>query len=208
MITIKKELDELNCYKYLIQTDEGSFEINWGGDLDLYWEYVSDDNKNDSYKIDITKENYFLYSLFDEIYDSVITCNPYKYAPKENLYNPFEKDIFNKDVVAIRSMEYLLEDEGITWISDDGTKEDGARVTIKKCDDKYELTFKRGYSDGYKTHGIRFRNSGSRYTPFNTSFVTMYNKLKYYDEDNRQIHMEEYIYSEKIKKMKGKKYEK
>lgn len=198
MVEINKQLDEWDNYKFKIKTDKGTIEIDWGGDLDLYLRIIPDQNRNDSYVIDITKEKYFLYRLFDEVYDAIISCDPYKYSYEDKIYNPFDKKTDSINYDAIRSQEYLLNDDIITWISDDGMKEDGARISIKKCDDKYELTFKRGYSDGRLTYSIRFRNSGSRYMPFNSTFGIMYDKLKYYDKDvDMQIHIEEYIYKQK-----------
>lgn len=197
MIEIDKIIDELNNPEYTITTDKGVFKISYGGDLDLYWRYVCDDYKKEEYTIDITKENYFLYNLIFEVYDSVISCAPTKYEELkvEDIY----KRDWTNDLGAQRSREYLLNKDVITWISDDGFVNDGARVSIKKKEDKFELVFKRGYSDGRKTYGVRFRNSGSRYIPFNSAFGIMYNKLKYYDKDNYQIHIEEYIYKEKHK---------
>ena len=47
------------------------------------------------------------------------------------------------------------------------------------------------------TYSIRFRNSGSRYEPFNICFMQMYNELKNYDSNCHQIHIEEYLYKQK-----------
>ena len=48
--------------------------------------------------------------------------------------------------------------------------------------------------------GIRFRNSGSTYTPFNNVFMRMYNQFLEYEPDFHQIHIEEILYKEKVKK--------
>ncbi len=50
-----------NCYE--IETNEGKFEINYQGNLDLYWRYpckkenIQKETKKDFY---ITKEDYFI----------------------------------------------------------------------------------------------------------------------------------------------------
>ncbi len=64
----------------------------------------------------------------------------------------------------------------------------------------------KGYDEDFHTPRhipIRFRNSGSRYSPFNTVFMKMYNDLKEIDDINdygHQIHIEEYIYTKKLHK--------
>ena len=75
-----------------------------------------------------------------------------------------------------------------------------SRFIIEKIDeDTFKLTFKKGiYSEvPIQTFSIRISNSGSRYEPFNTVFMSMYKKLKEYDFNNHQIHIEEYLYNKK-----------
>ena len=50
--------------------------------------------------------------------------------------------------------------------------------------------------------GIRISNSGSRYAPFNIVFMRMFTKLQDIDDINdygHQIHIEEYLYNQKVK---------
>ena len=47
---------------------------------------------------------------------------------------------------------------------------------------------------------IRFRNSGSRYDPFNIIFMRLYQGLCNLDYEYHQIHIEEYLQESKIKK--------
>lgn len=200
MLEVKKDLDSMGYDCYSIKTKQGTFHICWGGTLDLYWTFFPAREIVDQYTFDVTKEEYYLYRLLDEIYDSVESCDPFRYTPKLGIDDPFEDKIPTPTKYYLETKDRLLKDNTITWLSDDGYNEDAARVSIKKCEDKYEITFNRGLSEGHKTYWIRFRNSGSRYNPFNAPFVIMYNKLKYYDQDSMQIHIEEYIYKEKIKK--------
>ena len=69
----------------------------------------------------------------------------------------------------------------------------------------FKIIFKKGkIADSFfNTYAIRISNCGSRYEPFNITFMNMYNKLKEHNYQNHQIHMEEYIYSKK--KIKEKK---
>ena len=51
---------------------------------------------------------------------------------------------------------------------------------------------------------IRFRNSGSRYNPFNIIFMKMFNKLQEYNPEYHQIHIEELEYQKKLTLKKSK----
>ena len=54
---------------------------------------------------------------------------------------------------------------------------------------------------------VRFRNSGSRYVPFNIAFMDMYNDMKEVDDvtdKGHQLHIEEYLYeTKKLVKVKN-----
>ena len=52
------------------------------------------------------------------------------------------------------------------------------------------------------SYSVRISNSGSRYGYFNIPFMNMYTKLCEYNPDYHQIHMEEYLYNEKVKKLR------
>ena len=97
---------EINKYKFDkyyafdITTDEGCFSIVFGGNLDLYWSYRYKEcflDTHDSKEFFITKENYFLYSLFDELYNDV----------KD--YNIFTIDMFDKAEDWVESKNNFLE---------------------------------------------------------------------------------------------------
>ena len=47
---------------------------------------------------------------------------------------------------------------------------------------------------------VRFRNSGSRYDPFNIIFMKLYQGLYELDYEYHQIHIEEYLLDSKIKR--------
>ena len=97
-------------------------------------------------------------------------------------YNAFYKDVFDEE-------DYLIAD----------------RVSIEKIDDTYVLKFTRPELTedkfSFRTIGnisIRFRNSGSRYDPFNIIFMRMFNKLQEYNPEYHQIHLEELSYQKKL----------
>lgn len=68
MIEIKKNIDEKGDNRFKIITNEGNFEIIYGGTLDLYWFYRPKENI-DNWPLlktfNITKENYFLFKVLD-----------------------------------------------------------------------------------------------------------------------------------------------
>lgn len=181
---------EINKYKFDkyyafdITTDEGCFSFVFGGNLDLYWIYKHEINffdTPDSKDFYITKENYFLYSLFDELYNDV----------KD--YNIFTIDMFDKKEDWIESKNIFLEhdknnskrlfkDNSIEWHCDDFDYEDAGSFTIERLDECYKLTFNKCKDDSiYSSYSIRIRNSGSRYGYFNVIFMRMYNKLCDYE---------------------------
>lgn len=170
-----------------IETEEGKMRINHEDNGDIYWNYVYNNNTLDNElkkELIITKEDYFIYEVFNYLFNSVkhgIKCNDYLYK-KQN------------------DNQQLFDDNKITWVSDDGCLENGSRVIIEKLDEeKIKITFKKGKvaNSFIYTYNVRISNSGSRYKPLNIPFVNMYNKLKEYDFENHQIHIEEYIYSKK-----------
>lgn len=47
---------------------------------------------------------------------------------------------------------------------------------------------------------VRIRTSGSRFGFYFMPFMSMYQKLKEYNQDYQQIHIEEYLYQKSLKK--------
>ena len=70
MLEVTKNKNSNNYDTFDISTDNGTFQITFEGNQDLYWSYLyqgSIDKVPDHASFRITKENYFIYSLFDEI---------------------------------------------------------------------------------------------------------------------------------------------
>ena len=181
--------------------------ITFGGNLDLYW-YLSSKEKKEVDIFEITKENYFLYSLFDILYNDIVNCNSFKVYDEElsfvNSIKELQKIYNRKKELNIIFSEYeeykrLYNGEYICWYSDDDSIEDANYVKIIKDDDKYILEFFSNFKSNtlWLSNTIRFRNSGSRYMPFNMIFMEMYNSLCTSDYDENQIHIEEYLYKKK-----------
>lgn len=200
MLEIKKYKFD-RYYAFDILTDEGCFSIFFGGNLDLYFLYKHNTNfleTDDSKDFYITKDNYFLYSLFEELYNDVLD------------YNIFTVDNFDsKDEWLNRKKEFLehdsynprrlFHDGKIDWHCDDFDYDEGASFVIERLNNCYKLTFNKCKADRIlASYSVRIRNSGSRYGYFNIIFMRMYNKLCNYNPNYHQIHIEEYLYHKRL----------
>lgn len=209
MVEINKDKDTNGYDKFKITTDEGNFNIMFGGNLDLYWSYWPKENIRDwpLFKtFTITKENYFLYQKADELYIRIKERRPYQKAEKDD-YATFLEELdlgtLNETSKIDYAYEKLFQDDIIKWYSDDAPLEEASRVEIEKIEDAYTITFYQGKEEyDFPTYTVRFRNSGSRYHPYNFTFMNMYNSLSEYDPNYHQIHIEEYLYNKKLQKIK------
>lgn len=204
---IKREKNSVvkDQYIYTFTENDRTLKILFAGNLDLYISIydnslrtIKENEKKDFY---ITKENYAIYSLFEELYEKIITGNVYpedsaifKYTnnlnSERNLRTAIEKGLINYD-------------DEIEWYCDDYSMGEGDSMKIIKEDDRFKILFERHKSPEkgmYEDLYVRICNSGSRYLPFNSCFMDFYNKLQKIDPDNYQMHLEEFIYKQKVKK--------
>lgn len=201
--------------------------ISFGGNGDLYWSFHSDSVDKDNTFI-ITKENYGVYSLFEQLFSDIENINIFDdekipfYIETEEDRDEFLKireDRMNKEREKYRlyncsNYNELFCDNVITWYSDETAHEVSNFLKIYKEDEIFKLSFNiqdsiDGFDDDFHSScyiPIRFRNSGSSYSPFNVVFMRMYHKLKEVDDVQdygHQMHFEEYIYQKnKVKKLK------
>lgn len=166
-----------------LRKDNVIFKIFLGGNGDLYWIIDNLDKDDGLFYQDflITKENYFIYFLFEQLYMNIVSCKFDEKKVKQN-----EK--YNS----------LVNDKCITWISDDRDYKYNCAVKISKIDDIFLLEFVKSESmnknffwDNSFDISIRFCNSGSYYKPFNQFFMGMYHKLLDYNPMYHQVHIEE-----------------
>lgn len=192
MQEIQKHKNSRGHYAFVIKTDNGDFSISFENNFDLYWRYINKCSMLDapeSQEIIITKENYFLYELFYKLYESIKNNKVY--------YSFSENDFFEVD------NNHLYKDNKIEWNSDDFYDEIASKLIIEKMEESFKVTFvkSKNWHDGIPvTYSVRFRNSGSKYDPFNISFMSMYKELKQYEPACHQIHVEEYLYKQKVLK--------
>lgn len=214
MLKVTKDKNEVG-YRFTITTEEGSFEISFQGNLDLYWRNIYQGNIMDlpeSKSFTITKENYYLFSLFEELYECVKNYKVYELSEfdismcetgKEVEEKKQEIKEWNNNIKKIEKYnpQKLFRDGVIEWHSDDFAYEDASIVKIKKEKDKFIVTIEKSKEeDIHQTYSVRFRTSGSRYNPFYILFMKMYHNLINYEPDYHQIHFEEYLLQRKLEK--------
>ena len=200
MIITKKESESFNGVgnKIALKKEDKMFSISFEGNLDLYFMFNSVEDNT----FEITKDNYYIYECFLNLYNDIKNNNVYELdeITMNFLQTPEEieeekKIIKELNEHAKRTGHYdeLFNNDIITWKSDDRDWSEAGSVSIKKEEDKFLITF----SDTMTS--IRFRNSRSYYDPYNIIFMKFFNNLMEYDENDRQIHMEEYLYEENKK---------
>ena len=179
--------------------NEITFTIFYGGNGDLYWKILDNNDlikdKDATYTpFIITKENMFIYNLFEDLFKRIQEKKPFK--ENDILFNEFKYDTY--------SYNELFDGNIITWISDDRDLDYDNLVKISKKEDTFLLEFskyKKNDNEHYLSDfnpyviHIRFRNSGSHYDPYNCTFMDMYNAFENYEPDHHQIHIEEHLYS-------------
>ncbi len=192
-------------YIYYLSEGEKTLKFLFGGNLDLYI-YLYDKSlkeirEGDKSDFLITKEQYAIYSLFEELYEKINTGNVFSddsnifeytnnFNNERNLRTAIEKGLINYN-------------DEIEWYCDNYPMGEGDSLKIIKEEDQFRLIFERHndkYGEDFGDLSIRICNSGSRYLPFNICFMNLYNKLQKIDPDNYQMHIEEYLYKQKIKK--------
>ena len=211
MLDIKKTIDENGYYTFSFITEDGTFEISFQNNLDLYWRYAHKNiilEEPDTKEFFITKENYQIYTLFEELYNSIKDSNPYSgytfMTPISYYHKDLERDEHEKIEVPDNPHPNNLYNNGIiTWCSDDfSSMEKASNFKIESIEDAYKITFKKSEQDyecgmPFKTFSVRIRNSGSRYNPYNIAFMKMYQDLKEYEPQYHQYCFEEYLYEQK-----------
>lgn len=214
MIKIDKCKNE-NGYYFFITTDEGKFEISFAGNLDLYWSniYMSTLYEEPSFKkFTISKENYFLYSLFEKLYNGVKNCNVFEMNGVDmNLCQNFDELQNRKEQLKIMdydlknyqeyNQERLFKNSIIEWHSDDFEYDKASILKILKEGETFVVIFEKSKEvAGIMTYSVVISNSGSRYLPFNMLFMKMYHSLIEYYPEFHQVHIEEVLYQKKLKK--------
>jgi hypothetical protein len=199
---IDKERNQFGL-KHRFMDEENNLVIMFGGNGDLYWTFSTRKKDPDNITILITKENYQLYVLFEDLFNDIKDIN---------IFDDIKVD---KDLYRVRNAanyHELFDEETstITWYSEDTIPKDADYLKIVKKEDCFIVS---GYVQEHMKEDkgshmaiIRFTNSGSRYYPFNILFMKMYNNLSNIDDVNEhghQIHMAEYLHEKTKTKVKN-----
>lgn len=202
---------------FTIITETGSFAIYYGEDLNLYWKYYCRGNIQTTppEKIIITRENYFLFALFDELYNDIKNTNLFVLDSSDFLYSSYityaefkrEKERIRKQNQRVVdkyffNLNKLFKNGAIEWHSDESTYEDGSILTIKPCEEGYEVSFEKSKKteDSFVTYAVIINNSGSRYEYYNIPFMRMYQELIQGYLNNPQISIDEYMNQKRLEK--------
>lgn len=164
-----------------IHSDECTVIINFAGNLDLYWNvYPNKKSKRDrvQYSFEVDESVPYLYDTFVGVFDAISQNKPY--------YNSLVGDEEFREKVLPK---YLYSDKielrkgnSIIWKSDDFYSEVASYVKITKAGNKFKITMHKSTSDEERnTFSVRFRNSGSRYNPYNTVFMSQFDRLCKFD---------------------------
>ena len=170
----------------LYNSDEVYLEIYFANNLDLYFIF---NGANKSQKFIIDESNVRVYDIFNKLYNDLIDCKLPFDSSKERLRR-------------LTNYSLLVQNNIITWKSDDYPFDIGPSFKIEKVSDIINITFDRGKEDEYNINNrrvaVRIRNSGSLYQPFNTNFMKLYNELC--NLDLKQIYIDEIMDLRRLKK--------
>ncbi len=155
-----------------ISTTSGSFEILMGGNTDLYLRPVVSGNLLEApneIEIEVDDSNSFVYGFIEQLYNSIMYCNPHN----KDKVSDSEKE---KEYEIDRLREYpLREGKEIFWRSNESLLDTASILRISKDGKIFKFKFIKGLVGGFMyTYAINICNSGSIYYPYNIPFYDMY----------------------------------
>lgn len=226
---IIKRNNELGIKDIFLKENNKKLSFFFGGNGDLYWKIDNMFDIEKTYErfvpkfnsLIITKENFMLYFIFEQLYLDIKNINifdkkeydfpPYVETDEEKIEYIKHKKETKKNYRRLNISNYneLFDEENkiITWYSDEVAHEVSNILKIKKMKDIFKVSFyTQPDIEGYDKEvnwllggiTVRIRNSGSRYSPFNIPFMRMYNRLQELEniyDIGHQYHIEEYLYS-------------
>lgn len=195
MIRLRKEENWYGYENIIIETNEGIFEILYSGNDDLYWSLMYIGQRLDitnSFNFFITKENEYLYNSFEKLYTAIKDSKPFS-----------NSDLDDKSKNMIVHENTLFKNGKIEWHSDDFPYEESSILTISKEGNIFNVEFRLSDKRNlFSTFSIRICNSGSRYYPYNVSFMNMYNELLEYDYEKDKMPIVSIFATDNKKKVK------
>ena len=188
--------------------------IEYAPNLDLY--FVVEDTS----EFVITKEDYQIYELFSKLYETIISADVFNQSSFDYYITEFLGHFGNKFISyedyskmnerkfeITKKQDYytnLVNEGKIVWKCDDYPHDIGPSFEISKCTDIIKITFDKGDTEKQDLFHpknrttVRIRTSGSAYNYFYIPFMILFKELKELEIDD-QIHIEEYLYTKKLK---------
>lgn len=211
MINAKRvQIDNNNWYNYFFTNGEDELGIIFGGNGDLYFTSGFHHDKDET-KFIVDKQHMFLYSLLEDMFADYERCEIFKIGrlkchTREEYKKRIEQiDEMNQNLRDSEVYKSVYSNNTITWVSDDSMStdiEESNTVKIVKEEDKFVFNFTYNEKELISSRSIRFRNSGSRFEPFNLIMMKFFNKLQEYVPEYHQIHLEEFAYDKSIQLVK------
>ena len=212
---MKLEKSFNNGYGYItLINGKQKLSIMYAPNLDLYFVV-----ENASSFI-ITKEDYQINELFLKLYETIISADVFNQS-SFNYYITEFLGHFDNEFISYedylkktkKSLEFkrkqnyytdLVNNGKIVWKCDDYPHDIGPSFKITKDTGLIKITFDKGDTekqDSFHSENrtsVRIRTNGSAYNYFYTPFMTLFKELKELVLDD-QIHIEEYLYTKKLK---------
>lgn len=212
---MKLEKSFNNGYGYItLINGKQKLSIMYAPNLDLYFVV-----ENASSFI-ITKEDYQIYELFLKLYETIISADVFNQS-SFNYYITEFLGHFDNEFISYedylkktkKSLEFkrkqnyytsLVNNGKIVWKCDDYPHDIGPSFKITKDTGLIKITFDKGDTEKQDLFHpknrttVRIRTSGSAYNYFYVPFMTLFKELKELEIDD-QIHIEEYLYTKKLK---------
>lgn len=204
-----------NDYGYItILNGKKKLTIEYAPNLDLY--FVVENTS----EFVITKEDYQIYELFSKLYETIISADVFNQSSFDYYMSEFLGHFGNKFISyedyskmndrkfeIIKKQDYytnLVNEGKIVWKCDDYPRDSGPSFKIIKDKGLIKISFSKDNTEKQDLFHpknrttVRIRTSGSAYNYFYTPFMTLFKELKELVLED-QIHIEEYLYTKKLK---------
>ena len=223
-----KERNDGNYYDIELSREDKTLSIFFGGNLDLYFSLKKFGNDptfiigKDNYEIyalfDMLYNSVINANIYEKLTDKEINFFILMSELEEEDYHQKiaeelkRREKYERNLRKSTQYKNLVQDGVIIWKSDEYFDEIAPFIKIKRQENSFILEFgKPLIPNEYKNDAdlmlmdprritVRFRNSGSRYEPFNIIFMKLYQGLCKLDYEHHQIHIEEYLIQERINK--------
>ena len=203
-MNIIKEKSEIGTFDIRIEESaDKHLDIVFGGNGDIYWIFdnyevanLEEDPMHDTFEI--YKKDYDIYQIFSELYEDLINGRIYHPEKLPGYYLTFDPqaqekenkhcDESNKEIQNSPRYKTLVNNNIITWYSDEEMKENAEILRISKKEDHILLEFIRQTKRDEQGHirlpgcySIRIRADGSTYTPCEAVFLRHFENLQKYE---------------------------